>query len=53
MCIRDRKMLHPITAAGNATVASVEVAAGDQVDGNGILITFSESDPTTPPEGQT
>ena len=53
MTIDAMKMLHPITAAGNATVASVEVAAGDQVDGNGILITFSESDPTTPPEGQT
>ncbi len=43
MTIEAMKMLHPITAAGNATVATVEVAAGDQVEGNLTLITFDLS----------
>lgn len=42
LTIEAMKMLHPITAAGNATIATIEVAAGEQVDGNIILITFTK-----------
>ncbi len=41
MTIEAMKMLHPITAAGNATIESVNVTPGDQVESNAVLIAFS------------
>ena len=38
--IEAMKMLHPITASGDATVATVDAQTGDQVDGGSTLITF-------------
>lgn len=55
LTIEAMKMLHPLTVAGATTIASIEVAPGDQVEGNRVLITFAEANDTTsehPPTSQ-
>lgn len=41
LTIEAMKMLHPVTASGDAVIASVNVDAGDQVEGGAVLVTFS------------
>ncbi len=48
--IEAMKMLHPVIATGAATIASVEVSAGDQVDGAALLVLFDTTESTTPPD---
>ena len=43
LTIEAMKMLHPVTAAGNAQISTIEVAVGTQVESGTVLITFSES----------
>ena len=49
MTIEAMKMLHPITAAGPATIDEVLVTTGDQVDGSHILLTFVQPTPEGSP----
>ena len=49
MTIEAMKMLHPITAMGDATIDRIEVSSGDQVEGGATLITFlQDSEKETP-----
>ena len=47
LTIEAMKMLHPVTAGGEAEIATVEVAPGDQVEGGAVLITFTQTAPTS------
>lgn len=47
LTIEAMKMLHPLTVAGATTIVSIDIAPGDQVEGNRILMTFAESDEAT------
>ncbi len=41
--IEAMKMLHSLEAKGDAVIAEVRVAAGDQVESNSVLVTFAEA----------
>ena len=43
LTIEAMKMLHPVTTPGATTIASIDVAVGDQVETNNTLITFTPS----------
>ena len=43
LTIEAMKMLHPLAAAGPTTIASIEVAEGQQVESGDTLITFMQS----------
>lgn len=40
LTIEAMKMLHPIQSLGTATIATVDVSTGNQVESNDVLITF-------------
>lgn len=50
MTIEAMKMLHPITVAGPATIQTITVEAGAQVESGHVLVTFSDAQVTTPNE---
>ncbi len=43
LTIEAMKMLHPLTAAGPTTIASIDVSAGQQVETGDTLITFTQT----------
>ncbi len=50
--IEAMKMLHPINAGGPARIAAIHVNAGEQVEGNTVLIEFEQLD-LPPTSGET
>jgi acetyl/propionyl-CoA carboxylase alpha subunit len=48
LTIEAMKMLHPILATGDGTVAEVHVELGEQLEGGAVLVTFVEP-PNEPP----